>query len=222
MMAVITVALGVQRGCSVHLILDIALATALVAITFLDLDHWWVPDIITYPMMVFAAAWSFVPGALSPSQAALGVVPALALWGLAVGLSRVLGREAMGMGDVKLLALIGLCLGAWPTVNVLFLAAVQGAVLGGLASWSGRRWGQHDTSSESQAAPAEEPEPDRSDDAHEGEGHDDDDEEDWTPPAGAVPFGPFLALATLEVMLLPHVFGDALARLAERLAMLLG
>ena len=55
-------------------------SAALLAITFLDIDHWWVPDIITFPCMVWALAAAFLPNGLSPAGAAAGVIPAVGLW----------------------------------------------------------------------------------------------------------------------------------------------
>ena len=36
----------------------------------------------------------------------------------------------------------------------------------------------------------------------------------WKPPPRAIPFGPFLVLGTLEVLLLPDIFADLFTRLS--------
>ncbi|HET6343729.1 MAG TPA: prepilin peptidase, partial [Myxococcota bacterium] len=43
----------VRFGPSWDLAVWLPLSAALLAITFLDIDHWWVPDVITYPTMLY-------------------------------------------------------------------------------------------------------------------------------------------------------------------------
>ncbi len=53
-----------------------------------------------------------------------------AIWFLRVIGKMVLGREAMGFGDVTLMAMIGAYLGWQPCLVIFFLAAIAGAVIG--------------------------------------------------------------------------------------------
>jgi leader peptidase (prepilin peptidase) / N-methyltransferase len=174
----------VRFGLTWELAAWLPLAAALLAITFLDIDHWWVPDVITYPAMVFAMACSVLPGRLGIVQAALGLLPALLLWGVGFAFEKILGKEGLGFGDVKLLALLGLALGLRETMALLFLGAAQGAVIGSLLLLTGG----HEQSKAGAPTPAA-----LADD-------------DWVPPARAIPFGPFLTLAAFEVVLLPDIF----------------
>jgi len=63
--------------------------------------------------------------------------PAL-LYGIAVGGKFIFRKDAMGMGDVKLFALIGASLGITGSLVTLFLACVFGAVAGGIGVLVGR------------------------------------------------------------------------------------
>jgi leader peptidase (prepilin peptidase)/N-methyltransferase len=104
---------------------------AMIAIAFIDLAHTYIPDEISYFMILIGLIGSFALPQINP----------FALdhfWGMIVGyfsivLFRWIGeilfkREAMGLGDAKLLAVIGLFLG-WKLLPwVLFASATQGLI----------------------------------------------------------------------------------------------
>ena len=99
-------------------------------------------------------------------------------------------REAMGLGDVKLLAVIGLFLGWKVLPLILFLSAIQAIALVGLYQLARRFWKFEN----SFVRTTEEV------DAHfdEVERYADLDE----PSRLAIPFGPFLAIAAIEALFL--------------------
>ena len=206
--AALWLALYAELGVGFSLILWLPLSSALLALVFLDIDHFWVPDVITIPAMFWALAWSLAPGGLRWVDALVGLTPALALWLFAWIFERVAGREGMGLGDVKLLAVVGLALGAPAALWVLVLASLQGAVIGSLVVWRGGH------------RPVQGPEPSPPTARQDGgstpttvELAPSDD--DWQPHPRAVPFGPFIVLAVFEVVLLPDLVGaarDALLR----------
>ena len=127
-------------------------ASALVAASLIDLDHRILPDEITISGMWAGPALAalvpelvlgrtlespqWVPEAWPlPLRAALvsgvGVaVGAGVIWGIGALGSRVLGKEAMGFGDVKLLGAIGGFVGPLGALLALVLAAFVGAVVG--------------------------------------------------------------------------------------------
>lgn len=208
LMAAISAGLILRLGVGWELLFWWPLTAALLAIAFLDIDHFWVPDVITFPAMAWAlAAAALLPQRFGVVQALLGVTPALVLFVVGVLFERVTGREGLGLGDVKLFAVIGLAVGLGDALAVLLLASVQGAAVGTLVRLTGghRAKTQDEpelmTTSEvaSPEVASEEPDPDA----------------DWEPPPGAFPFGPFLVLAALEWLFLPQLFGDLIWRLSE-------
>jgi leader peptidase (prepilin peptidase) / N-methyltransferase len=108
-----------------RLVLGLVLVTILVPLALIDLDHQRLPNRITYP----AAAAGIVLGfALDPSGQPERLI-AGAVAGGAIGLIALLHPAGMGMGDAKLLAVLGLYLGA--AVGPAFLIAlVSGTLVG--------------------------------------------------------------------------------------------
>ena len=137
LMAGLAGALFVRLGAGWSLLVWLPLAAALLAITFLDIDHWWVPDVITYPAMVWALVTAWLPGQPGVLAAALGLLPALLLFAVGWAFERTTGTEGLGFGDVKLLALLGLALGLSDSLTALVLAATQGVVVGAWVVWRG-------------------------------------------------------------------------------------
>lgn len=104
-----------------------------VAMSFIDIDHQILPDTMTLPLVWFALICSFDSLFISLEQAVLGaVVGYLSLWSVYWLFKLITGKEGMGHGDFKLLAVIGALVG-WQQVGlVIVLSAGVGAILGGL------------------------------------------------------------------------------------------
>jgi leader peptidase (prepilin peptidase)/N-methyltransferase len=181
----------VRHGLTGPAAVELAFVAFLLALAFIDLARWELPHQLTRPLLVLGLA----AGALSLTpadgllDAALGAAVGFGAFWLvrAVG-GRLSGREAMGEGDLWLLAGLGAHLGVAALVPVVMLASLQGSVVG-LALLAagklpdGRR---APAAGESAAPPAPE-----AGDAEEAE-------EAWVPPRNSVPFGPFLVLGALE------------------------
>ncbi len=147
-------------GLTLALPFDLIFVAALVALVFIDAEHMLLPDVITLPGFVFAlVVRAFVPnldGLAFLSEGLLAGWPvwsislAGALFGAAIGggslwlmgwlWERLRGVEAMGLGDVKMLFMVGAYLG-WPlTVLTIFLGVIGGAFIGvGLMLWRRER-----------------------------------------------------------------------------------
>jgi len=123
--------------------LHFAFAAALVVITFIDVDHQIIPDAISLPGIGVGMTASFlVPGTPTPFDAAVGVLLGGGiLYGVAIAYQRWTGIEGMGLGDVKLLAMIGAFLG-WRGVPLCLLIASLTGSLVGLAIAVGLRKGR--------------------------------------------------------------------------------
>jgi len=109
----------------------LAFACAMIVLFAIDFEHQILPNEITLPGVVIGLVLSiFLPPGWKSSMLGMlvgGLFPFL----IAEIYLRVRGREGMGMGDFKMLAMVGAFLG-WPLVWVtLILACVLGIVIGG-------------------------------------------------------------------------------------------
>lgn len=112
---------------------------ALVLITFIDLDHRFIPDEVSLPGIVVGLGVSLLPGGIGLWNAALGaLLGGGILFLVAFGYEKMTGREGMGYGDVKLLAMIGAFLGWQAIPAVIVIASLTGSVAGLLAMFDAR------------------------------------------------------------------------------------
>lgn len=112
-------------------ILMFALGAALLVVTFIDIDHRIIPDAITLPSILVGPAAAFVLDHISVTDSLAGIVVGGGiLWLVATLYEKLRGREGMGMGDVKLLAMIGGMLGLQGALFTLLLSSVAGATAG--------------------------------------------------------------------------------------------
>ncbi|MFN2382752.1 MAG: A24 family peptidase, partial [Gemmatimonadota bacterium] len=118
----------------------IVLLTLLLTIAVADARSYVIPDELSLGGLAAGLLLSLLPGPLGPLQAALGaLVGGGVLWLVAVVGSWALKREAMGGGDIKMMAMVGAFLG-WPgALLTIFLGALAGTVVFVPLSWrSGR------------------------------------------------------------------------------------
>ena len=117
-------------GPTLLLVARLIFACAMVVLFMIDLQHRILPNVITLPGIVVGLAFSLV---LPPGfrDALIGAVAcSLILFGMGELVSRVLGKEALGFGDVKMTAMMGAFLGWQLTLVALFLASFLGSVIG--------------------------------------------------------------------------------------------
>lgn len=207
--ALLFLAVARRYGQSEATVLGLILAGSLIAITFIDLDVWEIPDEISLPGILLGAAlrpWAFdVPW----YDGLLGVlVGGGALWAVRAGFFLLRKKEGLGFGDVKLIAMIGAFLGAKAVLPVLMIASVTGiaggVVMLALGFKEDERAPEDDTAATAEPEPEAQPEAETEAAAESEPGAEEDsdeEEEDWVPPKNAVPFGPFLALGALAQLL---------------------
>ncbi|MBI5903858.1 MAG: prepilin peptidase, partial [Deltaproteobacteria bacterium] len=107
-----------RHGATPELFVWFAFISALIVITFIDLEHQIIPDVLSLPGIVIGLAASF----FLPFPGVLNSVIGICLGGglllaVAYGYYYATGRTGMGGGDVKLLTMIGAFLG-WKGVLV--------------------------------------------------------------------------------------------------------
>jgi leader peptidase (prepilin peptidase)/N-methyltransferase len=119
---------SLARGLAVF-VADLALALALTAAAFIDLEHMYLPDTITIGGAVLGLATSSFRG-LSFLESLLGAAVGFGIVWLpfVVIYSKVRGKVGMGMGDAKLLALAGAWFGWGGALFVLGAGAIQGTI----------------------------------------------------------------------------------------------
>jgi leader peptidase (prepilin peptidase)/N-methyltransferase len=107
------------------------LTWALIALAFIDLDHQILPDAITLPGL-WAGVGLASFGVLTDLQASVigAMAGYLSLWVVYWGFKLLTGKEGMGHGDFKLLALLGAWLGWQALPQVILLSSLVGALVG--------------------------------------------------------------------------------------------
>jgi leader peptidase (prepilin peptidase)/N-methyltransferase len=133
--AVLLLALLAKFGLSLGLLFAFYFACSLLVVTYIDLDHRIIPDRVTLP----AIAVGLLLALVAPAAVRVGAVQSWALgtlvgggvlWLVAWGYERATGREGMGGGDIKLLAMIGAFLGWQGVLVTLLLASFIGSAIG--------------------------------------------------------------------------------------------
>ncbi|HXT64610.1 MAG TPA: prepilin peptidase [Pyrinomonadaceae bacterium] len=163
--AFLFVAVALHDGTSFALPFDLAFVAALLALIFIDAEHMILPNVITYPGILFAiltrialpylvgaTVFDDLPGLLvrlpnlplwsvSLIGAALGaLVGGGSLWLMGFIWEKLRGVEAMGLGDVKMMLMVGGYLG-WRLAGLtIFAGVLSGSLIGiGVMMKRGRR-----------------------------------------------------------------------------------
>ena len=142
-------------GLSYALAFDLAFVAAMIALIFIDAEHMILPNVITYPGVLFALLTRvLLPYLVSPAHfddlpQLLLISPKLPLWvvsltGAAIGAvigggslwlmgflwEKLRGIEAMGFGDVKMMLMVGAFLGWRLTLLTILMGALSGSIAG--------------------------------------------------------------------------------------------
>lgn len=115
-------------GLSLTTLLLIILSLAFIIIFFIDLKHFIIPDVITYPMMVLGFLKSFDPNLneIFPNYIFSligGIFGYGIIWSIIYFYKQVKKKDGMGLGDAKLLAVIGFWFGLDAIPFIIFLSS---------------------------------------------------------------------------------------------------
>lgn len=142
--AFFSVACLAHFGLTLSFVFYFPLVCALVVITFIDLDHRIIPDVISLPGIIAGFALSFILPDLKWTESAIGILAGGgSLLMVAVVYEALTGEEGMGGGDIKLLAMMGAFLGWKGVIFTIMASSLLGTVIGGtvmLASGKGRKF----------------------------------------------------------------------------------
>ena len=129
--AILSLVVAYTFGATEQALLYIVVTWALVALTFIDIDHMLLPDQLTLPLLWLALIASVMGYTIAPSDAIIGAACGyLSLWSVFWLFKLITGKEGMGYGDFKLLAVFGALLGWQSLLTIILLSSVVGAVIG--------------------------------------------------------------------------------------------
>jgi leader peptidase (prepilin peptidase)/N-methyltransferase len=118
-------------------------AYVLLVLALIDVDHRILPNVITLPGTLVGLALSLVDPQIAWWDALLGAfLGGGVLYGVAWLYLKLRGIEGMGMGDVKMMLLVGAFVGWQGTFMTIFIGSLLGTVVGIAAIvLRGRDWG---------------------------------------------------------------------------------
>ncbi len=127
----LTLHLWLKFSASINFLLYLYFISALIILSFIDLKYLLIPDVVVLPGIGLGILFNFINNNL------INALFGLVLGGGLIFLVRTVGgliykKEVMGFGDVELSAMIGAYLGFKYTFIAILLAAVIGAIVGGL------------------------------------------------------------------------------------------
>ena len=132
--------IGWQYGLGLEGAGLLLLTWALIALTFIDIDHQLLPDRITLPLVWLGLLLNTQEAFTTLSSAVWGAaIGYLSLWAVYWGFKLLTGKEGMGYGDFKLLAAIGAFGGVAVLPLTILLSSVVGVVLTLAISATGKR-----------------------------------------------------------------------------------
>ncbi len=115
-----------------------ALVSALVVVTGTDLSHTMIPDAVTLPGIVVGLLCAALILPISVMESLTGIlVGGGLLWFLAWISPYVFGKEGMGGGDIKLMAMVGAFIGWQPVLLAIMIGSFLGSMIGGTLMISG-------------------------------------------------------------------------------------
>lgn len=128
---ILTLIVAVHFGVTVQAILAVLLSWSLIVLTAIDYDHQLLPDSITLPLL-WIGILSNMSGIFTDIYSSLygAIAGYLVLWSVYFTFKIVTGKEGMGHGDFKLLAMLGAWLGWQSLPLIIIVSSLLGSVVG--------------------------------------------------------------------------------------------
>ncbi len=120
-----------QLGPGLALAAALPMTWALIALAGIDFRHQLLPDVITLPLLWAGLLLSLTGTFADPRSSIIGAAAGyLSLWSIFHLFKLLTGKEGMGYGDFKLLAVFGAWLGWQMLPMIILLASLAGTVVG--------------------------------------------------------------------------------------------
>lgn len=123
---VLFLAVYLRSGIRLGLVFGLVLAAASVVVSGIDLGHRRIPNVIVIPLTAVGFASAVLTDRVSLGDSLAGMAVGLVL----LGIVAIVSRGGMGMGDVKLLGMIGAWVGWRGVIISLFVGSIAASVVG--------------------------------------------------------------------------------------------
>ena len=143
--ALFYLAIFLRTGPTIVFVLVAAIVSMIIALIYIDADIQILPDVIDLPgIAIGIAIGALGAGAVTPDlmisatlidSIAGAILGASVLMTIALTYRLIRKVEGMGLGDVKMMAMLGAVVGWEPLFGLLVLASVAGAIVGGFVAW---------------------------------------------------------------------------------------
>lgn len=128
---IITLLVAMHFGVTLQALLAALLGWSLIALSGIDLDHQLLPDSITLPFLWLGILVNMFGLFTDVYSSLFGVMAGyLSLWFVYMIFKLLTGKEGMGYGDFKLLAMLGAWMGWQMLPLIIILSSAVGAVVG--------------------------------------------------------------------------------------------
>lgn len=129
--AVISAAVAWHFGFGLQTTFALLLSWALISASLIDFDHQLLPDTIVIPMLWLGLLLSLINVFVDSQSSIIGAATGwLCLWLVYHAFRLATGKEGMGYGDFKLLAVLGAWLGWQALPIIILLSSLVGAIVG--------------------------------------------------------------------------------------------
>jgi len=120
-----------QLGGGIETLFALFLTWTLIALSGIDIDHQLLPDNITLPVLWLGILLSLFGIFTDPVSSIIGAMAGyLSLWSIYQLFKLITGKEGMGYGDFKLLALFGAWFGWQYLMIIVLISSLVGAIIG--------------------------------------------------------------------------------------------
>ena len=137
----LSAALLIKFQLSAQYLLFFLFCASLVTIAFIDLHHKLIPDVLSIPVLIIGFAASLLRvGQILWLDSLIGILGGGGfLYLVAIIFEKLTGREGMGGGDVKMMAMIGAWAGWRALPLILLISSLGGILIGGSSLLFGKK-----------------------------------------------------------------------------------